>query len=322
MDEIVIVGGGLSGLSAAWELENLGVPYTLVEVKPRLGGSIWTERRAGYVLDGTSFILEQYAPWTFLEELGLNDALLPLERYRDGQLVVFKEGTGALVDALAARLHGRIFTRMAVSSIGQVTINGKLRCGVCLENGLMLEAAGVIVAAPARYAEHMLYSLEPEAASLLLDYQYDPTARVHLGYADGAAFTANALERITRDHRLKFVEAYTTPGRVPEGNTLVRAGVRVEAFGSNDAASLIGYVREQLSPAIGDVEPVMTWVHFWPEADPLTRYLPEFRERLHRIETLLPPNVALVGSDYRARRLDEQVAQGRAAARKVAAALA
>ncbi len=39
------------------------------------------------------------------------------------------------------------------------------------------------------------------------------------------------------------------------------------------------------------------------------------------IDSLLPRPVALVGSDYRAFRLDQQIEQGRAAARQVAAAL-
>ena len=41
---VVIVGGGLAGLAAAYELAKAGVRATLLEGSPRLGGRCWTER--------------------------------------------------------------------------------------------------------------------------------------------------------------------------------------------------------------------------------------------------------------------------------------
>ena len=304
MSDIIIVGGGLTGLSAAWELERLGADYTLIEVKPRLGGSIFTEQRAGYVLDGGPFVLEQYGEWPFLDELGLDDALLPLGKYRDGQLVAFKDGTQTLTDAIAARLTHPIFKRMAVSSVGEV---GN-RYGVCLENGVLMDTRALIVTAPARYAEHMLRTLAPEAALRLLDYQYDPVVRVSLGYRREDVASA---ER-SADAAVKFLEVYDVPERMPSGHVLVRAGVRISDKPDSDA--LVRTVRD----LVGDAEPVMEWVYYWPEADPLTRYLPEHADNMDAIDRLLPETVALVGSDYRVRRLNDQVEQGRAAARRIA----
>jgi monoamine oxidase len=43
---IVIVGGGLAGLTAAYTLAQAGMRATLVEGSPRLGGRCWTERGA------------------------------------------------------------------------------------------------------------------------------------------------------------------------------------------------------------------------------------------------------------------------------------
>ena len=40
MPDVIIIGGGLTGLSAAFELEKLGIAYTLIEVKGRLGSNI------------------------------------------------------------------------------------------------------------------------------------------------------------------------------------------------------------------------------------------------------------------------------------------
>jgi protoporphyrinogen oxidase len=68
-------------------------------------------------------------------------------------------------------------------------------------------------------------------------------------------------------------------------------------------------------------DPVMEWVYYWAEADPLTRYLPEHDDNMDAIDRLLPKTVALVGSDYRARHLNQQVEQGREAARRIVSAL-
>ncbi len=308
MSDVIVIGGGLSGLSAAWELQRLGIAYTLIEVKPRLGGSIQTEYTEGFIIDHGPFVLEKYGDWPFLAELGLPDSLMTMGRYRDGELVVFAEGTQTLVDALASRLTAPIMQRMAVSSLGLIDDR---RYGVCLENGVMLEARGIVVAVPARYADHMLRTLAPEAALLLNDYRYDPVARVHL------AFQAQAVPRelpIATGGLFKFAESYGLPGRVPADHVLVRAGVRL------DVEPSVATPDQALAAARMhfDAEPVLARVHYWPEADPLTRYLPEHSAIMDAMDAALPPGIVLVGSDYRARRLPDQVAQGRLAARKIA----
>jgi protoporphyrinogen oxidase len=305
---IVIVGGGLTGLAAAWELEQRGVEYTLIEVKRRLGGSIITERRDGFVLDGGAFIVEKYGDWPFLAELGLDDALIPLGRYRTGELVAFKDGTQTLIDALASRLTAPIMTRMAVSSVGQIKSGVGSRYGVCLENGLMLDARGLIITAPARYAEHMLRALAPEAAIHLLDYEYDPVVRVSLGYPRSAVHDLPAAAP-----PFKFIEGYALPGRVPPDYVLVRGGVRL-----GEEIDTPAKAAEALKTYINAGDPMMEWTAYWPEMDSLMLRLPEHLANMDAIDALLPPDVALVGSDYRARCLDQRVAQGRAAAARVA----
>jgi protoporphyrinogen oxidase len=304
---ILIVGGGLSGLAAAWECERLGADYRLIEVKPRLGGSIMTRREQDFVLDGGAFLLEKYGEWSFLDELGLGDALEVAGRYRDGELVLFRDGTQVLVDALACRLRGTIMLRMAVSSIGIVPGG----YGVCLENGVLLEAAGVIIAAPARYAERMLRVMLPDAAEYFADYQYDSVARVSLGYR--AADVPSLPER-PDGGLFRFIDGYKFPSRVPEGHVLIRAGVRLDrdaAVRTPDEA--LASVRMLLP----DASPVVEWATYWAEEYPLTRGLPEHGTMMTQIEAALPRGLALVGSDYRAKRLNDQIEQGRAAARKV-----
>lgn len=277
MAQVVIIGGGLTGLAAAWELERQHVAYTLIEVKNRLGGSILTERRGAFVMDASAFLLEKYGAWDFLDELGLSDALVRYGRYRDGELVYFRDGTGALVDALASRLSAPIMRRMAVSSLGRL---GE-RFGVCLENGVMLDARAVIVTAPARYAEHLLHSLDPQIAAALLDYRYDPVVRVSLGYRKDDLPPATPIDGF------KFVETFEMPERVPADHLLLRVGVRLDETTTTPAAAL------ERVKALMRVKPAVEWAAYWAEADPLTRYLPEHAALMDMIDARLPAAVAL-----------------------------
>jgi squalene-associated FAD-dependent desaturase len=47
----VVVGGGLAGISAALDCAGAGVPVTLLEVRPRLGGAVYSFERDGLWLD-------------------------------------------------------------------------------------------------------------------------------------------------------------------------------------------------------------------------------------------------------------------------------
>ncbi|MCS7314464.1 MAG: protoporphyrinogen oxidase [Bryobacterales bacterium] len=73
MRRAVIVGGGISGLAAAYELARAHVPCALIERSPRLGGVIRTERIGGCLVEAgpDSFLAEK--PWAseLIRELGL-----------------------------------------------------------------------------------------------------------------------------------------------------------------------------------------------------------------------------------------------------------
>lgn len=76
--EVAIVGGGISGLSAAYELTRLGVPFQLFESSARLGGTIETRSAAGFLMEcgPDSWVAEK--PWAreLAMELGLGDQLV------------------------------------------------------------------------------------------------------------------------------------------------------------------------------------------------------------------------------------------------------
>ena len=49
--DVAVVGGGMAGLSAAYELHRRGVSFVLLEGSPRLGGMIRTESVGGFTID-------------------------------------------------------------------------------------------------------------------------------------------------------------------------------------------------------------------------------------------------------------------------------
>jgi oxygen-dependent protoporphyrinogen oxidase len=70
---VVIIGGGITGLSAAYELERRGIAFTLLEASPRLGGLIRTEYIDGFTIEAgpDSVLAQKPAALQLCEELGL-----------------------------------------------------------------------------------------------------------------------------------------------------------------------------------------------------------------------------------------------------------
>ncbi len=59
MSNVAIIGGGITGLVAAFELKQRGVPFTLFEASGRVGGVIQTHRERGFLAeDGPNTLLE------------------------------------------------------------------------------------------------------------------------------------------------------------------------------------------------------------------------------------------------------------------------
>ncbi len=287
MRDVVIIGGGISGLAAARELQRLQIPYRLIEVKKRLGGSVVSERREGFVLDGGAFAFHRDEDWAFLNELGLQDALCPVFDSHKRDLVAFANGTQSVVDALAKDLTGTFIHRMAVSSIG--TLDGKFT--LCLENGLMWESAAVIVAAPARHAERMFRTLTPELSLALLDYGYDTITRVSIGYKKD---DMPVPPRFPWDVAIPFYTWTDDSHRVPPDHILLNVGVRMLP----KAVAADAIVQELHREIKAQGQPIISRLDYWEDADPLPPHLPNFKQKMDALKQMLPAGIGLVGSDY------------------------
>jgi oxygen-dependent protoporphyrinogen oxidase len=104
--QVVIVGGGISGLSAAYDLAKAGIPHTVLEKQPRLGGVIETRKVAGCVTEAgpDSFLASKPEALALIKELGLSDEVIGSNDHqrttyilRHGKLVKLPEGVMMIV---------------------------------------------------------------------------------------------------------------------------------------------------------------------------------------------------------------------------------
>ena len=125
--DVAIVGGGIAGLSAAYDLLARGLSVRVLEASARVGGVIATERFDGWVIDAgpDSLLVQKPAAVTLCRELGIADRLLstltPRTAFvlRDGRLNPIAEGSflgfpitfGALARSRLFSLAGKV--RMA-----------------------------------------------------------------------------------------------------------------------------------------------------------------------------------------------------------------
>jgi oxygen-dependent protoporphyrinogen oxidase len=99
--DVAIVGGGIAGLAAAYELQRRGLRFVLHEAQGRWGGVIRTVRADGFLLEGgpDAFIAQKPEALALCRELGLEGSLVGSNTVsrtvfllREGRLVPMPEG--------------------------------------------------------------------------------------------------------------------------------------------------------------------------------------------------------------------------------------
>lgn len=304
MRDVVVVGGGLTGLSAAYELAQHELDVTLIEVKRQTGGSIRSIKQDACILDEAAFAIHDSLDSEWLKSIGLDDALFPLAK----DAVAFKDGTGSLIGALMKKITATRLMRMAVSSIGELDDG---RFSICMENGLMFDAKSLILAVPARYAGRMFYGYINPITEQLLDYHYDSLYRVSL-VCQSDALPSNLTT--PPDMAYVFIHRTEYPSRVPDGYSLLQFGIRLDSHRVQSPDDLVNFVCKQFQLP----EVFASHVGYWQEADPISCYEDEHQARVNTIREQLPQGIAVVGSDYNLEnfalsgivRLDERIQQG------------
>lgn len=104
--KVIVIGGGISGLSAAYDLTRAGADCTILEKQPRAGGVIETRVAEGCTLEcgPDSFLAAKPAALALIKELGLegdvigsNDHQRTTYIWKRGKLVALPEGVMMIV---------------------------------------------------------------------------------------------------------------------------------------------------------------------------------------------------------------------------------
>lgn len=87
---VLVIGGGIAGLCAAWQLQQAGIRYTLIEAASRLGGMIQTVMFDGFVAEAgpETFITRKPELWKLALQLGLQDRMTPITSETSGAAVL------------------------------------------------------------------------------------------------------------------------------------------------------------------------------------------------------------------------------------------
>jgi len=348
---VVVVGAGLAGLAAAWQLRQSGSDVLVLESGRRAGGVVVTDRRAGFVVEGgpDGFLATDRDIPDLALELELGDQLVdqlargamvwtgrrlePLAEGGAAELLgipvptedagrqgfrSFAAGMATLVEALVAGLGGAVRTSQGVSGLTPTRRGWRL----AVTGGSAHEAEGVVLAVPGWVAARLVAAVGAPAGRALGSVVYAPSITVSLAYrADqvpgplaGAGFVA-ACEAGGAVRACSY-SSLKYPQRAPDGATLLRA-----FLGSTDGDPG-ALAHAELAAILGlRGAPLWTRAFHWPRG--LPRYSPGHAARVAAIRTqlnrLAPLDIAGAAADGTA--LSACVRSGRDAARRLLARL-
>lgn len=344
---IAIVGGGLAGLSAAWELHQARADVVVLHSERHPGGVIVTERHDGFVVEGgpDGFLTAEPDIQELARELGIGDRLVdqlakgstlwtgarlePLAEGRAAELLgiqghaeselnrgfrSFATGMAQVVETLVAQIGPRIRASQGVTAVAPAVRGWRLS----LTGGSALEAQAVILAVPTWIAARLLAALGVAAARALDEVVYYPSITVSLAYRaeqvaarlEGTGFVAGA--EVGGAVRACTYAWRKYPGRAPEGYALLRAFV-----GPVDGdPGLVAHA--ELTKILGlSGGPLWTRAFHWPRG--LPRYhrghagrVAAVRESLARLAPL-----AIAGAGFDGAGVSACVKSGREAAKAV-----
>ncbi len=90
MKRLLVIGGGLTGLSAAWHARRAGASVRLLESAPQTGGVVQTYQENGYLAEGgpNSLVVSTAAILDLLNNLGLAGEIVPAAPWARNRFVV------------------------------------------------------------------------------------------------------------------------------------------------------------------------------------------------------------------------------------------
>lgn len=128
MKRLLVIGGGISGLAAAWRARSLSktVEITLLEKEDRLGGKILTESRDGFLLEAGAdgFLSRKRGGIDLCNELGISSLLRGQVKRNVRSFVMQKHGLHTLPDGFTGLVPGNLH---ALEETALLSEAGKLR---------------------------------------------------------------------------------------------------------------------------------------------------------------------------------------------------
>lgn len=251
----VIIGGGISGLSAAYYLSKAGIRATLIEKNDRLGGIVKTEYAHGCILEGGPDSFMAAKPWLMelIREVGLADKVINSNDHLRKTYILKKNKLIPLPDGLMMMVPTKI---MPLVKSPLLSWGCKVRMG--LE---MLRRPGG--KQPDRSVHDFLVDHYGEEA---LDYLAEPLLA---GVYGGDAKQMSVNSTLTR-----FVEMEEKYGSLSRG-TLAAPKPK----GSGSGGSLFRTLRDGLGELIDKLAPKAKVIH--GRAEGLTRRGPGFCVRVN-----------------------------------------
>jgi protoporphyrinogen/coproporphyrinogen III oxidase len=123
---VAVVGGGLSGLVAAYQLRKAGATVTVVDKATHLGGKVLTEYVDGFVVESgpDSFVVGKGAVIELAQELGIADRIISSRAENRGSYVWCRGRLHQLPDGLLLMAPSRLMPLFQSSLLSR---KGKLR---------------------------------------------------------------------------------------------------------------------------------------------------------------------------------------------------
>ena len=346
MARVVIIGGGLSGLVAAYRLARARQRVLLVESQSRLGGQLHTTCSDGYVVElgAEGFVARSEVLPKLARELGIERDLIGQSTtrslgYRAGALhelapgeagaflgfqvskadlgvgiKTFRRGMGQLSAALEQRIAGDVELRpdTRVRHIEARAKGYEIRG----DDGLAVQADRIVVATSARTAAELLGPIVGEAARELGQATTLSSVTVSLAYP--AADVPHPLDAtgfvIATEDQLHGARActFTTSKfieRAPSGYVSLRVFLRPTAAEHKTVtdAEFVARAAEVLKRVLGVTNPALrSWVSRWPDALPV--FDASSQAAVATLETVLKGSrITLAGSAFHGAGIDAAV---------------
>ncbi|MEW6475166.1 MAG: protoporphyrinogen oxidase [Actinomycetota bacterium] len=222
---VVVVGGGIAGLTAALELAEAGAAVTVVEAAQRLGGKIATSRVDSLIVEGgaDSFLSSKPAGLALVERLGIADRLVNSKAddrrtfvWSRGRLRELPEGLvlGSPARAWSLLRSGLLSPAGALRLVGDVVVPRRRASGA--------DGSAGPAAAEETVAEFFTRRLGPEAYARVVE---PLLAGIHAGDATRLSLPATFPRFIEMERRHGGLVRATLAAQLPKlPNPLRRNG--------------------------------------------------------------------------------------------------